>query len=666
MQVPSRGRAQWCYTVNDYGVDTVRVVGGTGTPGEDVLFIELYPPPLSLSSAGNTEDLNLVPGETVCSNSILDYQIEGLDIAFRVYGANPGASTAATGANGRATWCYTPAAIGIDTVIAFIGNSFAMESDTLVYSLDHPAISFDPANHQYENNVLVVPGSDVCADFILDRNVTDHPVGFGVRGVNTASDSKTVSGSGVQFCYTTNEIGIDTLTASLVFDFGGESYTTRSTMLFETYIPVLSVDDDVHTFPDTLLIDPDGMACAVFRTTPPISNVRVVGRIRGVNSANVERWTDAEGRAVICYPASNEGIDAITATAYFEVGGASYADTTLLVAVLVDGSALAPAFLTVLTPRQLDSYWTIFVIDSNKPLAELSGDYWFRWNDGGPVTNSLQFYEIGGSEWQYAADIMVTGHGFLEIVADAVDTYGYRSWIEASYDVGVVRKSYALNFRTIDGAMRLVEPSSLTRQNGALIVSRDRAFGNSPLDIDGNSLIPASERFNIKAGVRFEYDPMLTLRYDFETPDIPDPERDARKIGLYRPDGDRWEYVGGEGAGGSVFSVIEELGVYAAFFNAEYYVVPVVTALHQNYPNPFNPATTIAFELATDGDVEVTVYGVSGKRVKRLTGGFRPAGIHEVQWDGSDESGAAAASGIYFCRMTADDVTETKKMVLLR
>jgi hypothetical protein len=52
---------------------------------------------------------------------------------------------------------------------------------------------------------------------------------------------------------------------------------------------------------------------------------------------------------------------------------------------------------------------------------------------------------------------------------------------------------------------------------------------------------------------------------------------------------------------GSVFSVIEELGVYAAFFNAAYYVVPAVTALHQNYPNPFNPATTIAFELARDG-----------------------------------------------------------------
>jgi hypothetical protein len=90
------------------------------------------------------------------------------------------------------------------------------------------------------------------------------------------------------------------------------------------------------------------------------------------------------------------------------------------------------------------------------------------------------------------------------------------------------------------------------------------------------------------------------------------------------------------------------------------------TKLLGTSPNPFNPATTIAFELASPGHVSITVYDVSGRMVRSLVDGNRPAGIHEVTWNGRDGGGAPVASGVYFYRMIAGEIIDTRKMVLLR
>jgi len=83
-------------------------------------------------------------------------------------------------------------------------------------------------------------------------------------------------------------------------------------------------------------------------------------------------------------------------------------------------------------------------------------------------------------------------------------------------------------------------------------------------------------------------------------------------------------------------------------------------------PNPFNPVTTIAFELAIPGEVSITVYDVSGRMIRSLVKGHLSSGVHEVTWNGRDRNGATAASGVYFYRLMAGDVQETRKMVLLR
>ena len=88
--------------------------------------------------------------------------------------------------------------------------------------------------------------------------------------------------------------------------------------------------------------------------------------------------------------------------------------------------------------------------------------------------------------------------------------------------------------------------------------------------------------------------------------------------------------------------------------------------VYPNYPNPFNPETRIDFVMPADGWAEVAVYSVLGRKVAALNAGFFPAGVHTVIWNGRDGAGHDAASGVYFCRVSAAVEVKTRKMVLLR
>jgi hypothetical protein len=93
---------------------------------------------------------------------------------------------------------------------------------------------------------------------------------------------------------------------------------------------------------------------------------------------------------------------------------------------------------------------------------------------------------------------------------------------------------------------------------------------------------------------------------------------------------------------------------------------PPVFALEQNVPNPFNPSTTIAFTLREAAEIRLEVFDASGRHVRTLAAGTREATRHEVQWNGRDDAGTEVASGVYFYRLTAGELTLTHKMVLLK
>ncbi len=94
--------------------------------------------------------------------------------------------------------------------------------------------------------------------------------------------------------------------------------------------------------------------------------------------------------------------------------------------------------------------------------------------------------------------------------------------------------------------------------------------------------------------------------------------------------------------------------------------IPREYVLHQNYPNPFNPETTISYSLPKAGSVTLKVYDILGRLVRTLTSGEQPAGNHEAVWNGRNISGIPVAGGIYICRLSAGDFTQTIKMLLLK
>lgn len=91
--------------------------------------------------------------------------------------------------------------------------------------------------------------------------------------------------------------------------------------------------------------------------------------------------------------------------------------------------------------------------------------------------------------------------------------------------------------------------------------------------------------------------------------------------------------------------------------------VPFNFSLAQNYPNPFNPSTVISWQLAAGSYVTLKVFDVLGNEVETLVNEVQSAGNHIAQFNTTNRK---LASGVYFYQLRASELTETKKMILLR
>lgn len=85
------------------------------------------------------------------------------------------------------------------------------------------------------------------------------------------------------------------------------------------------------------------------------------------------------------------------------------------------------------------------------------------------------------------------------------------------------------------------------------------------------------------------------------------------------------------------------------------------TALLGNSPNPFNPETTIRFSLAADSPVRLDIFNIRGQRVETLVNDRLKAGSHELVWDAVE-----MPSGMYLYRLSTDEKTFTRRMVLMK
>ena len=93
--------------------------------------------------------------------------------------------------------------------------------------------------------------------------------------------------------------------------------------------------------------------------------------------------------------------------------------------------------------------------------------------------------------------------------------------------------------------------------------------------------------------------------------------------------------------------------------------LPTDFALGQNYPNPFNPSTIIPYQLPASAHLRLEVFNLLGQRLATLVDGMRPAGTHTAQWDATDAAGRALGAGVYIYRLSSDDQTQSRRMVLV-
>lgn len=92
-------------------------------------------------------------------------------------------------------------------------------------------------------------------------------------------------------------------------------------------------------------------------------------------------------------------------------------------------------------------------------------------------------------------------------------------------------------------------------------------------------------------------------------------------------------------------------------------IPPVGFELDQNYPNPFSSVTEISYRLSAPSEVQITIFDILGREVRRFDLGIQPMGEHELLWDGLNESGVKVAPGIYFCRLRAGKKAHVRKMI---
>jgi hypothetical protein len=214
--------------------------------------------------------------------------------------------------------------------------------------------------------------------------------------------------------------------------------------------------------------------------------------------------------------------------------------------------------------------------------------------------------------------------------------------------------AYPLHFRSGPVPPSIIPGLRLFSKSDNKLMSSD--FGESPL---------ADEREWTLVVERGEEDKEITLNWDVLV--LPA----SYRFYLYHINSGEWFDLSGR----SSFSIENNLDVnYFKLFvsnNPEFEpeILPVKFELFQNYPNPFNPQTTIRVAVpvqASGQKLEVRIYDILGREVRRLYDKSTESGYLELTWDGKNDHGLNLASGVYFYRAISGSFVASKKMVLIR
>ncbi|MDO9577324.1 MAG: T9SS type A sorting domain-containing protein [Candidatus Cloacimonadales bacterium] len=97
--------------------------------------------------------------------------------------------------------------------------------------------------------------------------------------------------------------------------------------------------------------------------------------------------------------------------------------------------------------------------------------------------------------------------------------------------------------------------------------------------------------------------------------------------------------------------------------------LPESEIILSNYPNPFNPSTTISFQLNTETpeNTELVIYNLKGQKIRTFSNlQITQSPDQQIVWDGTDDSGKAVSSGVYFYKLKSGNFEISKKMLLMK
>ena len=115
----------------------------------------------------------------------------------------------------------------------------------------------------------------------------------------------------------------------------------------------------------------------------------------------------------------------------------------------------------------------------------------------------------------------------------------------------------------------------------------------------------------------------------------------------------------------SYFRVMVSTGSNVSTVN-ENILMPNQFRVYDAYPNPFNPVTTLRYQLPEANMVTVTIYDMAGREVKNLIDQQQGQGLHNIQWNGTNNLGKAVSAGIYLYQVQSGMYNQTNKMILLK
>ena len=94
--------------------------------------------------------------------------------------------------------------------------------------------------------------------------------------------------------------------------------------------------------------------------------------------------------------------------------------------------------------------------------------------------------------------------------------------------------------------------------------------------------------------------------------------------------------------------------------------LPKKLDIRHAHPNPFNNSVSISFEIPNSNNVNLSIFDMNGRKVRKMSLGKLKNGFHNVVWDGKNNLGNELSSGIYMAVLEIGDKFNVQKISLVK